>query len=255
MQIETTVPAPHASPAPARRRAPQAERADGVWRASLALVERSVAFSRRIVHAGDTVYSGGDAFGQLYLINAGVFKTVNNAADGRGQLVGLHFRGDWLGFDGIAPGRHACDAVAADTGEVWIVRYTDLVAACTEAPALMQVVHAAMSGQITRDGEVLLAMGTLPADARVANFLRHWAQALAARGQRTDQITLHLTRAEIGNFLGMTLETVSRVLARMVRSGLIRFDERDRRAIWIPDLAALDALVQCGGSADARRLH
>jgi CRP/FNR family transcriptional regulator len=230
--------------------------ADGArWRESLALIERCTAFTRRIVHAGENVYAGGEAFAQLHLINTGVFKTVNNAADGRGQLVGLHFRGDWLGFDGIASGRQTCDAVAVDTGEVWTVRYADLIAACIETPALMQALHAAMSAQIARDCDALLAMGTLPADARVANFLKNWAQSLEARGQRTDQITLHLSRAEIGNFLGMTLETVSRVLARLARSGVIRFDERDRRAIAIPSLAGLEQVVHLAGAADERKLH
>jgi CRP/FNR family transcriptional regulator len=226
------------------------------WRESLALVERSTPFTRRIVHAGDAVYAGGQGFTHLHLINAGVFKTVNNAADGRGQVVGLHFRGDWLGFDGIAHACHGCDAVAIDTGEVWSVRYADLLQACTRTPELMQAVHAAMSGQITRECETLLSMGTLPADARVANFLKNWAESLAARGQRTDQIMLHLTRAEIGNHLGMTLETVSRVLARLARRGVIGFDERDRRAIAIPSLDALDAVVlEVAGAEERSRLH
>lgn len=226
------------------------------WREALALVEQNTPFTRRIVHAGDVVQASGQPFTHLQLVNAGVFKTVNNAADGRGQVVGLHFRGDWLGFDGIAEGRHACDAIALDTGEVWSIRYSDLLVACANDTSMMQLLHAAMSGQIGRECDALLSMGTLPADARVANFLRDWALSLAMRGQRNDQIILHLTRAEIGNHLGMTLETVSRVLARLARRGVIRFDERDRRAIAIPSVDALDALVVgAAGDAEVRSLH
>jgi CRP/FNR family transcriptional regulator len=226
------------------------------WREALALVEQAVPFTRRIVHAGDAVQVGGQQFSHLHLINAGVFKTVNNAADGRGQVVGLHFRGDWLGFDGIADGRYGCDAIAVDTGEVWAIRYTELLTVCAHDTGMMHMVHAAMSGQITRESDALLSMGTLPADARVANFLRDWALSLAMRGQRNDQIILHLTRAEIGNHLGMTLETVSRVLARLAKRGVIRFDERDRRAIAIPSVEALDAVVEGAvGDGERRAVH
>ncbi len=214
------------------------------WHDHLNLVERLVPCTRRVVHAGDTVYQGGDDFGQLHLINSGQFKTVNSSSDGRDQVVGLHFRGDWLGFDGIAQGRYVCNAIALDTGEVWGMRYADVLTASVNAPDLMRLVHAAMSRQIGRGSDSLLSLGTLPADARVADFIKDWAQSLAARGLRTDQITLHMTRAEIGNYLGMTLETVSRALRRLAQCGVIRFDEKGRRDLTIPNLAALDEFVR-----------
>jgi CRP/FNR family transcriptional regulator, anaerobic regulatory protein len=223
------------------------------WRDNLALVQRLLPFTRRVVHAGDAIYEGGAPFGHLHLINSGQFKTVNFTADGRGQVVGLHFRGDWLGFDGIAEGRYGCDAIALDTGEVWSVRYADLLSASAAEPELMRLMHAAMSRQIARGSDSLLSLGTLPADARVADFIKDWAQALAARGLRTDQITLHMTRAEIGNYLGMTLETVSRALRRLSQCGVIRFDEKGRRDLSIPSLSALDGFIRSaleqGGSA------
>ncbi len=223
------------------------------WCDNLALVQKLVPFTRRVVHAGDSIYEGGAPFGYLHLINSGQFKTVNFTADGRGQVVGLHFRGDWLGFDGIAQGRYGCDAIALDTGEVWSVRYVDLLTASAASPELMRLTHAAMSRQIGRSCDCLLSLGTLPADARVADFIRDWATSLAARGLRTDQITLHMTRAEIGNYLGMTLETVSRALRRLAQCGVIRFDEKGRRDLAIPSLTELDkfirsALEQGGGT-------
>ncbi len=209
------------------------------WRDGLALLERSVKFTRRVVHAGDTVYLGGDAFGHLHVINAGQFKTVNFTADGRGQVVGLHFKGDWLGFDGIDSGYYGCDAVALDTGEVWGIRYSALTEACATSPELMRTVHAAMSCQIARECDSLLSLGTLSADARVANFIVDWAESLAARDLRTDEITVHMTRAEIGNYLGMTLETVSRALGRLALRGVIGFNQKGRRDIAIPSLKHL----------------
>jgi CRP/FNR family transcriptional regulator, anaerobic regulatory protein len=215
------------------------------WREDLALLQNSVALTRKVLHAGDEVYRGGEGFTHLHVVNAGAFKTVTHTADGRGQVVGLHFKGAWLGFDGLATGRHTCDAVALDTGEVWALRYDTLMQACTQQPQLLRVMHTAMGLQITRGCDSLLSLGTLPADARVANFITDWAESLAARDLRTDQIRLHMSRAEMGNYLGMTLETVSRALRRLADAGVIRFDEKGRRDISIPSLQALRGFICC----------
>jgi CRP/FNR family transcriptional regulator len=207
-------------------------------------LQAHVEISRRIVHAGDSIYRSGDDFACLHVINSGFFKTINFAADGREQVVGLHFKGDWLGFDGIATGRYGCDAVALDTGEVWSVRYDALLAASTRHAPLLGLLHAAMSREISRDRDSLLSLCTLSADARVADFLRYWADSMAQCGLRTDQITLRMTRAEIGNYLGMTVETVSRALTKLSREDLIAFTERGRRDIRIPDVDALNGFVQ-----------
>ena len=218
---------------------------------SLRLLEDNLPIQRRVVHAGDTIYQAGESFGCLYVLNSGFAKIVNLSQDGREQVVGLHFRGDWLGLDGIATGRYGCDAVAMDTGEVWSVRYDALLAAAAKQPALLGVMHHAMSREIGRDRDTMLSLCTLPADARVADFLRYWADALAERGLRTDQITLRMTRAEIGNYLGMTLESVSRALSRLARGDVIRFSEKGRRDIEIPEVGALTQFIQRTAGAAA----
>ncbi len=216
----------------------------------LTLLAESVNVQRRVLHAGDTVYQAGERFSHLYVLNSGFFKIVNTASDGREQVVALHFKGDWLGFDGIAQGQYGCYAVAMDTGEVWAIRYDELLAACMRQPQLLAVLHGEMSREITRDRDSLLSLCTLSADARVADFLRYWAESLARRGLRNDQITLRMTRAEIGNYLGMTLESVSRALSKLARDKVIGFVEKGRREVSIPDVAALGAFVQrCGGAA------
>ena len=211
---------------------------------TLQQLQDHVAITRRVVRAGDSIYQAGEQFGNLHVINSGFFKTINLAADGREQVVGLHFKGDWLGFDGIASGQYGCDAVALDTGEVWVIRYDELLAASVACPALLSALHIAMSREIGRDRDSLMSVCTLPADARVAEFLRSWADSLAKSGLRSDQITLRMTRAEIGNYLGMTLETVSRALSRLARDEVIEFAEKGRRDILIPDVDALAAFVQ-----------
>ena len=211
---------------------------------ALQLLEGSVPIQRRVVRAGDTVYQVSQPFGCLYVVNTGFFKMVNLSGEGREQVVGLHFKGDWLGLDGIAAGHYGCEAVAMDTGEVWAIRYDALLQAALRTPALLTVLHEAMSRELVRDHDSLLSLCTLPADARVAGFLRYWADALAQRGLRNDQITLHMTRAEIGNYLGMTLESVSRALSRLARCDVIHFIEKGRRDIHIPKVEALTSFIQ-----------
>lgn len=246
LSITPTIPTPAAhnaaaacpgSISPARR--PAGERIAQL----LALIDTELTVVRRVVRAGEPIYRAGDTFDSLYVVHAGMFKTVNVSADGREQVVGLHFKGDWLGFDGIAEGSFGCDAIAMDTGEVWVLRYDALLEGCSRTPMLMAAVHTAMSRELARDRDSMMAMCTLPADARVADFLRNWADTLEQRGLRTDCITLRMTRAEIGNYLGMKLETVSRALSRLERDKVIGFSEKGRRDIEIPDVAALSAFV------------
>jgi CRP/FNR family transcriptional regulator len=249
MHTQTALPSPAAS---ATRRVPMVPPQGQPVRSlvgerigqTLALLQASVPITRTLVRAGDTIAQTGDRLQCLYVIHAGMVKTVSLSADGREQVVGLHFRGDWLGFDGIADGHFHCDAISMDTGEIWAIRYDALMAACAATPALMGVVHSAMSREIARDRDSMMSLCTLPADARVAEFLRQWSEALEQRGLRADQITLRLSRAEIGNYLGMKLETVSRALSRLARDGVIDFCEKGRRDLHIPDAQALAAFVQ-----------
>ena len=220
------------------------QRASQLLTDTLKLLGDALAPQRRVVHAGDLIHQAGERFGSLYIVNSGFFKIVNQAPDGREQVVGLKFRGDWLGFDGIANRQYACDAVAMDTGEVWVTGYEALLAACARQPALLTVLHEAMSRDIARDRDSLMSVCTLPAGARVADFLRYWAESMARRGMRTDQITLRMTRAEIGNYLGMTLETVSRALSKLARDKVISFADKGHRDVQIPDVGALSAFVQ-----------
>jgi len=210
----------------------------------LNLLGELLAPQRKLLHAGDVLYQAGERFGNLYILNSGFCKIITMSPDGREQVVGLKFRGDWLGLDGIADGAYSCDAVAMDTGEVWLVRYEALLEACAANRRLLTMFHEAMSREIAHDRDSMMSLCTLPADARVAEFLRCWADSLAKRGLRTDQIALRMTRAEIGNYLGMTLETVSRALSRLARDKVIGFASKGRRDVHIPSVDALSAFIQ-----------
>lgn len=214
------------------------------WRESLALMDQHLEFGRRKLKANDKVYLCGESFDTLYLIGTGQFKIVNLAPDGREQPAGMYFKGDWLGFDGIPTGRHGCSAIAMDSGEVWTISYDALLQVSATVPMVMRVVLAAMSAQLACNRDTMLSLSTLRADRRVAYFLLQWARSLAQRGQRTDQINVHMTRADIGRHLGLTLESVSRALSSLARCGVIEFNERARRDISIPDLDGLSEFIQ-----------
>lgn len=210
-----------------------------IWQDSLALVERHVQFTRRRMLPGAAVQLAGEAFTSLHIVKLGIVKAVALSANGREQVVGLYFPGDWIGFDGIASGLCGSDALALETCEVWSLRYEGLLRATGPIQAILHTVCVAISAQLARDCEWRFAICTQSADARIANFVLTWVQALSARGLRTDQIALHLTRSEIGSFLGMTLETVSRSFSRLDRYGLIRFENKGRRYFAVPCVAAL----------------
>ncbi len=212
--------------------------------AAIAMATTSDAFMRRVVKEGEVIYRAGERFDRLYVLETGSCKLVNLAMDGREQVVSFKFRGDWIGLDGIGGGRHTCDAVALDTCAVWSARYDAVMADSRANPALLDSLLGGMSRAIAGDRNALMSVCTLPADARVAEFLRFWVDALRVRGLRCDQITLHLTRAEIGAFLGVTLETVSRALNKLARANIIQFTSVRRREVRIPDARALDAFVQ-----------
>lgn len=220
--------------------------------ATIKQLDRHVRLERRLVRAGDVLYSAGMRFTSLHIPDSGFFKVMNLTVDGYEQVVGLHLRGDWLGLDGIAERRYGCSAIALDVGEIWSLRYADLLAASEREPAVLSPVLEAMSHRICRDHELMRALEKLPADIRVADFLHGWAGLLAERGLRTDSIILPLTRTEIGSYLGLTLESVSRAFSKLERADVIRIDSRYRRNIEIPKLSALSGFARGNG---ARSVH
>lgn len=218
---------------------------------TLQLLSDHVGVQRRLVRAGDALYRTGEAFEHLFVANAGFYKVINVAADGREQMVGVKFRGDWLGLDGMARGAYSGDAIAMDTGEVWVLRYDKLLEVGLKERRLLMALHQALAREIAHDRDILLSVCTLPAAARVADFLLSWAQASAHCGYRADQVSLRMTRAEIGNYLGLTLESVSRALSKLARHGLIVFSPGGRRDVSIPNPAELEAFVQRSAMLDS----
>lgn len=208
------------------------------------LLLQFVPVRRHVAREGASIFRAHNGLTELHLVRSGVYKLSMVTWDGREKVLALRFSGEWLGFDGIAEGHHLCDATVVERGEIWSVRYDDLLRACAQHSALAVGMHRAMSEEMSGDRDAMKCLGTLSADARVANFLHSWVEALARRGSRTDRITLNLTRSEIGNYLGLTLESVSRAFTRLAREDVIRFSEPTHREVEILDPQALSRAVQ-----------
>ena len=222
------------------------------WQESLTVLERHMPFTRRNLRTGEALHFAGDAFTRLHIVCLGSVKTVAVASNGRQQVVGLHFQGDWFDFDAVATRTFACDAYAMESSEVWGLCYATLLKTAANVPELMCALIKAMGRQVAYDREWRFAMGTLQADARVAEFIRYWSESLVARRQSVNSISLSLTRAEVGNYLGMTLETVSRSINRLARSGLIVFQDKGHRHFVIPCSTSLARFIEQGINLPAR---
>lgn len=184
----------------------------------LATLLAGLPIQRRLVRAKEHLFHAGQPRHFLHLVRSGCFKTCIVSEDGREKITGFRLRGDVLGLDALDMPTYACDAVALDTGEVWELPYAPL---CDDLPGFRERVTAMLAGEIRRDWTWMLALGTLSADQRVATFLLDLAERMADLGFSSRRLMLRMTRAELGSFLALTLETVTRALTRLQSRGFI----------------------------------
>ncbi|MDM7457286.1 MAG: fumarate/nitrate reduction transcriptional regulator Fnr [Tepidimonas sp.] len=196
--------------------------------------------NRRRVRRGAALFAAGDPFTSLYAVRSGFFKTSVTTADGRDQVTGFQMAGEILGLDGIVQDKHACSAIALEDAEVCVLPFDKLEQLSREFSALQHHVHRIMSREIVRDQGVMLLLGSMRAEERLAAFLLNLVQRLHARGFSKSEMVLRMTREEIGSYLGMKLETVSRTFSRFQEDGII---EVKQRYVRILDPNALNALV------------
>ncbi|WP_246792659.1 fumarate/nitrate reduction transcriptional regulator Fnr [Burkholderia perseverans] len=181
----------------------------------------------RHVKRGDALFRAQDPFTSLYAVRTGSFKTIVMHRDGHEQVTGFQITGETLGLDGLGDGEHHSDAIALEDSTVCIIPFAQLEAACREMRPLQQHLHQLLSGEIVRESRAMMLLGTMTAEQRVASFLLNLSARFKARGYSPAEFNLRMTREEIGCYLGMTLETVSRMLSKFQRSGMI--DSRGRQ--------------------------
>jgi CRP/FNR family transcriptional regulator len=182
--------------------------------------------TRRRIKRGAHLYSAGEAFTAIYAVRSGFFKTGVIAADGRDQVTGFQMAGDVLGMDGISSEQHTCNAVALEDSEVCTIPFAELALLSSEIRSLQHHIHKVMSREIVRDHGVMLQLGTMRAEERLAGFLLNLSQRFSARGYAANEFHLRMTREEIGSYLGLKLETISRMLSRFHDEGLISVQQK-----------------------------
>ena len=186
-----------------------------------------IATARRRVARGASLYHNGDGFESLYAVRSGAFKAVVTSRQGDEKVTGFHLPGELLGLDAISNGRHGYSAVALEDSEVCAIPFAQLERLALSLPALQHQLLRVISGDISRDQGLMLLLGGMNAEQRLAAFLLSLSRRHHRLGYSANRFVLRMTREEIGNYLGLTIETVSRLFSRFQREGLIGVQQRD----------------------------
>src|SRR5262245_8241221 len=185
-----------------------------------------VATKRRVAR-GAALYHTNDAFEYLYAVRSGAFKTVGVSRHGDEKITGFHLAGELLGLEAISAGRYGYSATALEDSEVCAIPFAALETLALTVPALQHQLFRVLSGDISRDQGLMLLLGSMTAEQRLAAFLLSLSRRYQRLGFAADRFVLRMTREEIGNYLGLTLETVSRLFSRFQREGLVTIHQRD----------------------------
>ncbi len=193
-------------------------------------------FGRRKVAAGQTLYQAGEKFSYIFAVRSGTFKSSLSLAGGREQVSGFHMAGELMGLDGIANGVHASSATALEDTEVCAIEYRRLSELAAQSGNFQLILAQLMSREIVREHSLMMLLGSMNAEERLAAFLLNISQRMKARGYSANEFHLRMSRAEIGSYLGMKLETVSRTFSAFQQQRLL---EVDKKHVRITDLERL----------------
>jgi len=199
----------------------------------------SLVRTRRHLRRGETLYDAGDAFTGLFAVWVGSTKTTVTAEDGREQVTGYQLPGDILGLDGVGNDRYQSRATALEDTEMCVMPFDRLDTLARLVPALQRNLRRILSREISREESVMLLLGSMHAEERLAAFLLDLSQRYSQRGYSPTSYMLRMTREEIGSYLGLKLETVSRLFSRFAQEGVIGVQGRH---ITLLDVGALRQL-------------
>jgi CRP/FNR family transcriptional regulator len=205
----------------------------------LARVEK-VVYARRRLKRGDTLFTAGADFNAIYAIRSGFFKTSQVDAEGREQVTGFSMGGELMGLEGLGAGTYQGSAVALEDSEVCVLPYALVEEMAREVPALQRQLHAVLSREIVRDHGVMMLLGSMRAEERLATFLLNLSKRFVRRGYSASDFNLRMTREELGSYLGLKLETVSRLFSRFQEDGLIEVQQKHVRIV---DIAGLERVL------------
>jgi CRP/FNR family transcriptional regulator, anaerobic regulatory protein len=213
----------------------------GIAAQDLGTLDRLTTAKRRVTR-GSAVYRCTDSFEAIYAVRSGAFKNVGVSTKGEEKITGFYHPGDLMGLDAINSGSHQFNGVALEDSEVCVIPFPRLQEIALQIPALQHHVFRLISREISRDHGLMLLLGSMSAEQRLAAFLLSLSRRYQRMGYAADRFNLRMTREDIGNYLGLTLETVSRFLSRFAREGMIAARQRH---IEIKDADALLEIVGC----------
>lgn len=199
----------------------------------------------RPVEKGKHIFRAEDPFESFYAVRSGSVKVYIINESGEEQIIGFYFPGEIIGFDAIEHHKHACSAVTLETTTYCALPYEKINEICMQIPDLQNQMFRLLSREISNDNQLLLTINKRSAEERVATFLISLSSRFRKMGYSAKEYNLPMSRQEIGNYLGLTIETVSRLFTKFQRNGLVKIN---RKAISLEDLPAIHAI--CDGFTD-----
>jgi len=197
---------------------------------------QNIVYARRRVKRGESLFKAGDEFSAVYAIRSGFFKTAVIDNEGREQITGFFMSSELLGMAGVGSGRYNGNAIALEDSEVCNMPFALIEEISHELRPLQRHLHTVLAREIVRDHGVMMLLGSMRAEERLAVFLLNLSQRFTVRGYSQSEFYLRMTREEIGSYLGLKLETVSRVFSKFQESGLVTVQQKHIRIIDIPGL-------------------
>ncbi|PMS31258.1 Crp/Fnr family transcriptional regulator [Trinickia symbiotica] len=198
---------------------------------------KGLAPARHVVRRGAPVFRIGDPFTNIYAIRTGSFKKVMLLSDGREQITGFFFAGEPLGLDGVCHAYHMSDAIALEDSCVCVLPFALLELLGRQVKAISDHLYRVFSAELARDSSHMVVLGTMTVEERIATFLLDMSSRQShQRANSPTQFVLRMTRGEAGSFLGVTMETVCRVLSRFEKRGLIAVGGRNIRILDLDGL-------------------
>ena len=200
----------------------------------------NIVYTRRRIRRGEDLFRAGDESRCLYAIRSGFFKTSLIDDDGREQVTGFFMAGELLGMEGFGDSGYKDSAIALEDSNVCVMPYSLIEETAREVPSLQRRLHAMLAGEILRGHGVMLLLGQMSAEARLAAFLINLSKRFRCRGYSGSSFALRMTRADIGSYLGLKIETVSRLFSAFHQDGLL---DVQYRQVSIVDIQGLERLL------------
>ena len=195
-----------------------------------------IVVQRQPLHKNESLYHDGDDAQAIYAVRSGSVKTSAESFNGDEQIVGFHLPGEIIGLDGFRDGHHSCTAVALETSSICAIPMEQLEELCKSMPGLQKQMRRVMGKEISAEHAMLLMLGKMSAEERLATFLLSFSQRMEERHWKYNEFVLSMPRQDVANYLGLAVETVSRLFAHYQNAGII---EVDRRRIGILDVLRL----------------